>query len=151
MKDRIIDVMNYLQMKPSSFANATNIKLATLSQILNGRNNPSLEVVSKIRTAFPFLSYDWIISGEGEMCKEQPTLPFTDEDTPFNHDENREFTTERTNDSENRKDFAPYRSQEHPRVPEIEEIKYIERPAKKIREIKIFYDDGTYETFVPQK
>ena len=143
--------MNYLQMKPSSFANATNIKLATLSQILNGRNNPSLEVVSKIRTAFPFLSYDWIISGEGEMCKEQPTLPFTDEDTPFNHGENREFTTERTNDSENRKDFAPYRPQEHPRVPEIEEIKYIERPAKKIREIKIFYDDGTYETFVPQK
>ena len=143
--------MNYLQMKPSSFANATNIKLATLSQILNGRNNPSLEVVSKIRTAFPFLSYDWIISGEGEMCKEQPTLPFTDEDTPFNHDENREFTTERTDDAENRKDFVPYQPQEHSKSIEIEEIKYIEKPVKKIREIKIFYDDGTYETFVPQK
>ena len=142
--------MNYLQMKPSSFANATNIKLATLSQILNGRNNPSLEVVTKIRAAFPQLSYDWMISGEGPMCKAEPMLPF-DENEGFKTDENREFTTERTDDSENRKDFAPYRPQEHPRVPEIEEIKYIERPAKKIREIKIFYDDGTYETFVPQK
>ena len=164
MKDRIIDIMNYLQMKPSTFAGATNIKLATLSQILNGRNNPSLEVVSKIRTAFPFLSYDWIISGEGEMCKEEPTLcnedpvqpkkttlPFVDENTPSNPDENREFATERTDDSENRKDFAPYRPQEHSRTAEIEEVRYIEKPAKKIREIKIFYDDGTYETFVPQK
>lgn len=151
MKDRIIDIMNYLQMKPTSFANATNIKLATLSQILNGRNNPSLEVVTKIRTAFPFLSYDWMISGEGEMCKEQPTLPFMDGTSPMNPDENREFPTERTDGAENRKDFAPYHPQEHAKAAEIEEIRYIERPAKKIKEIKIFYDDDTYETFVPQK
>ena len=142
--------MNYLHMKPSSFANATNVKLATLSQILNGRNNPSLEVVTKIRAAFPYLSYDWMISGEGLMFKEEPTLPF-DENEGFKTDENREFTTERTDDAENRKDFVPYQPQEHSKSIEIEEIKYIEKPVKKIREIKIFYDDGTYETFMPQK
>lgn len=150
MKNRIIEIMNYLHMKPSSFANATNIKLATLSQILNGRNNPSLEVVTKIRAAFPYLSYDWMISGEGLMFKEEPTLPF-DENEGFKTDENREFTTERTDDAENRKDFVPYQPQEHSKSIEIEEIKYIEKPVKKIREIKIFYDDGTYETFMPQK
>ena len=150
MKDRIIEFMNYLQMKPSSFANATNIKLATLSQILNGRNNPSLEVVTKIRTAFPYLSYDWMISGEGPMCKEEPTLPF-DENGGFKTDENREFTAERTDDTENRKDFAPYQPQDQGKSAVTEEIRYIERPAKKIREIKIFFDDDTYETFVPQK
>lgn len=150
MKDRIIEFMNYLQMKPSSFANATNIKLATLSQILNGRNNPSLEVVTKIRTAFPYLSYDWMISGEGPMCKEEPTLPF-DENGGFKTDENREFTAERTDDTENRKDFVPYQPQDQGKSAVTEEIRYIERPAKKIREIKIFFDDDTYETFVPQK
>ena len=150
MKDRIIEFMNYLQMKPSSFANATNIKLATLSQILNGRNNPSLEVVTKIRTAFPYLSYDWMISGEGPMCKEEPTLPF-DENEGFKTDENREFTAERTDDTENRKDFVPYQPQDQGKYALTEEIRYIERPAKKIREIKIFFDDDTYETFVPQK
>lgn len=150
MKDRIIEFMNYLQMKPSSFANATNIKLATLSQILNGRNNPSLEVVTKIRTAFPYLSYDWMISGEGPMCKEEPTLPF-DENGGFKTDENREFTAERTDDTENRKDFVPYQPQDQGKSAVTEEIRYIERSAKKIREIKIFFDDDTYETFVPQK
>ncbi len=142
--------MNYLQMKPTLFANATNIKLATLSQIINGRNNPSLEVVMKIRTAFPFLNYDWIISGEGNMCKEEPTLPF-DENSPSKTVENQLFATEGTDESENRKEIASKSSKSIPQRTEVEDIKYIESPVKKIREIKIFYDDDTYETFVPQK
>ncbi len=150
MKDRIIEIMNYLQMKPSSFANATNIKLATLSQILNGRNNPSLEVVTKIRTAFPYLSYDWIISGEGSMCKEEATLPFAENDL-LKIDENRLFVGEGTEEPENRKEIAPKIPKNEAKYSEIEEIRYIERPAKKIKEIKIFYNDDTYETFVPQK
>ena len=150
MKDRIIEIMNYLQMKPSSFANATNIKLATLSQILNGRNNPSLEVVTKIRTAFPYLSYDWIISGEGSMCKEEATLPFAENDL-LKIDENRLFADERAEEPENRKEIAPKSQKNEANYSEIEEIRYIERPAKKIKEIKIFYNDDTYETFVPQK
>lgn len=150
MKDRIIEIMNYLQMKPSSFANATNIKLATLSQILNGRNNPSLEVVTKIRTAFPYLSYDWIISGEGSMCKEEATLPFAENDL-LKIDENRLFVGEGTEEPENRKEIAPKSQKNEANYSEIEEIRYIERPTKKIKEIKIFYNDDTYETFVPQK
>ena len=150
MKDRIIEIMNYLQMKPSTFANATNIKLATLSQIINGRNNPSLEVISKIRTTYPFLSYDWIISGEGTMCKEEPTLPFA-ENLPSKTDENQIFPTERTDDSENRKENGSNQAKNQCKYSEIEEIRYIERPPKKIKEIKIFFDDDTYETFVPQK
>ena len=31
-----------------------------------------------------------------------------------------------------------------------EEIKYVEIPAKKITEIRIFFDNGTYETFKPE-
>ena len=31
-----------------------------------------------------------------------------------------------------------------------EEIKYVEVPAKKITEIRIFFDNGTYETFKPE-
>lgn len=142
--------MNYLQMKPTSFANATNIKLATLSQIINGRNNPSLEVVMKIRTAFPFLNYDWIISGEGNMCKEEPMLPFEENSTPKKV-ENQLFPPERTDEPENRKDFASKSGKSDAKYTEIEEIRYIEKPAKKIKEIKIFFDDDTYETFVPQK
>lgn len=150
MKDRIFEIIKYLDLKPTLFASETNINPATLSQILNGRNNPSLEVIAKIRARYPHISYDWLINGEGEMCK-QATLPFADEFSPSNLNENREFATKSTDNTENRKDFVPNRPKEYPRTSEIEEIRYIEKPVKKIREIKIFYDDDTYETFVPQK
>jgi hypothetical protein len=32
-----------------------------------------------------------------------------------------------------------------------EEVKYIEKPARRITEIRIFFDNGTYETFRPEK
>ena len=32
-----------------------------------------------------------------------------------------------------------------------QEIIYKEKPARNIAEIRIFYDDGTYETFTPNK
>ena len=37
--------------------------------------------------------------------------------------------------------------------PEIirEEIKYVDRPQRKITEIRIYFDDLTFETFVPSK
>lgn len=151
MKERIIQIMNSLQMKPSSFANATKIKLTTLSQIINNRSNPSLEVVKKIHTAFPSLNIEWILYGEGEMyIGEPPQFPIVPEalscecQSPLNPDE-------RTDEPENRKDFASIEHKEAGRSAETEAIRYIERPAKKIKEIKIFYDDDTYETFVPQK
>ena len=32
-----------------------------------------------------------------------------------------------------------------------EEVKYIEKPHPKITEIRIFFDNGTYEVFKPEK
>ena len=31
------------------------------------------------------------------------------------------------------------------------EVKYVDKPSRKITEIRVFFDDGTYETFEPQK
>lgn len=137
-------------MKPSSFANATNIKLTTLSQIINNRSNPSLEVVKKIHTAFPTINLEWILYGTGEMYTGELLPPTVTTEAISNESENPLNANERTNGAEYRKDFAPIGHKEECRETEIETIRYIERPVKKIKEIKIFYDDDTYETFVPQ-
>ena len=35
-----------------------------------------------------------------------------------------------------------------PRTPVIREVvKYVDKPQRRITEIRIFFDDGTYETF----
>lgn len=150
MKDRIIEIMNSLELKPTTFANATGIKLATLSQILNGRNNPSLEVVMKIHSAFKQLNLEWILYGTGSMFNENDELLPLDFELSGN-DENPKFTDEVTNDSENRKEIASKSPLFEANHSEPEVVKYVEKPVKKIKEIKIFFDDDTYETFVPQK
>lgn len=151
MKDRILELMNYLQMKPTSFANTTQIKLATLSQIINGRNNPSLEVITKIHAAFNFLNLEWLLYGKGEMCNGELPQDFFTEISPSRDSENQKNAGEWTDDAENRKEIASIPPFGSIKQPDVEDIRYNERPARKIKEIKIFYDDGTYETIVPQK
>ena len=52
---------------------------------------------------------------------------------------------------ENRKE-PPLRNAENaPKEIVKQKIRYIEKPARKITEIRIFFDDKTYETFRPEK
>lgn len=67
MKDRIKKIQEYSGLSLGVFASRTGIKSASLSHILNGRNNPSLDVVMKIHETFPDISWDWILYGTGPM------------------------------------------------------------------------------------
>ena len=126
-------------MTAAQFAEKIGISPSSLSHILSGRNNPSLEVVMKIHKACDYISLDWLLYGEGQMETD------VDSDnnihyTPSLFDENSLFTPERPASPEYRKENEIVR----------EEIKYVEVPAKKITEIRIFFDNGTYETFKPE-
>lgn len=67
MKDRIKKIQEYSGLSLGVFASRTGIKAASLSHILNGRNNPSLDVVMKIHETFPEISWDWMLYGTGPM------------------------------------------------------------------------------------
>jgi hypothetical protein len=66
-------------------------------------------------------------------------------------DESAFFTPEGTDERENRKEMASKSPVFAPKEIVREEIKYVEKPARKITEIRIFFDNGTYETFRPEK
>ncbi len=48
MKDRIKQIIDQEHLSPSSFADKLQLGRAVVSHILNGRNNPSLDVVTRI-------------------------------------------------------------------------------------------------------
>ena len=68
-KDRIVALINALGMQPTQFAGVVGLQSATLSHIINGRNNASLDVMEKILLQFPQVSADWLILGQGEMMR----------------------------------------------------------------------------------
>ncbi len=67
MKDRIIQLMEHENLSASKFAEIIGVQRSSISHIQSGRNKPSLDIVQKIKTSFPHLNLEWLISGEGEM------------------------------------------------------------------------------------
>lgn len=53
-----------------SFSEALDISEGTLKSMFNRGTNPSFEVIEKIANAYPNLSLEWLITGKGEMLKQ---------------------------------------------------------------------------------
>ena len=140
-------------MSSVQFAEKIDISPSSLSHILNGRNKPSLEVVMKIHKACSYVNLLWLLYGEGEM--EMPADNQNVEDSGISGmmmlGENPIFVSYGAEERENRKEMEVRTPVFAPKEIVREEVKYIEKPAKKITEIRIFFDNGTYETFRPDK
>ena len=153
MKERIAQIMQKEEMTAAQFAEKIGLSPSSLSHILNGRNNPSLDVVMKIHKACSYVNLPWLIYGEGTM-EGQPEAPQSEASRVSGislFDESAFFTPEGTDERENRKEMASKSPVFTPKEIVREEIKYVEKPARKITEIRIFFDNGTYETFRPEK
>lgn len=81
MDTRLQEILNYTQMSPAEFAERIQVQRSSISHILNGRNKPSLDFLTKVKEQFPEISWDWLILGQGAMTdlgpseKVAPTLP----------------------------------------------------------------------------
>ena len=144
IKDRIRMIMEREKVPPRVFAETIGVQQSTLSHILNDRNKPSLEVVMKVHQTYSYVNLEWLLYGKGEMIasvEDASIVSSSGDYQPSLFDEN----------PENRKEM-PLRSTENaPKEIVKQEIRYIEKPARKITEIRIFFDDNTYETFRPEK
>lgn len=69
VKDKIERIMEREQMNSLQFASEIGIQGSTLSHILNDRNKPSLDVLTKILNRFRTISSDWLILDVGSMYR----------------------------------------------------------------------------------
>lgn len=154
INDRVKLIIEREQMSVKEFAESINITDATIKHIINGRNNPSYDVMQKILSRYPYINSSWLIMGEGEMYREGIRRENTDNN--FGNgglfpDENAFSATERTDNSKNRKDLPLEKHKKESENTINKEVIYQKLPERKVKEIRVFYDDGTYETFKPEK
>lgn len=138
MKERIAQIIQKEEMTAGQFAEKIGISSSALSHILSGRNNPSLDFVMKIHKACDYINLNWLLYGEGDM------------ETEVEDGENTLNPIQRSIPEEYRKENESNTPIYAPKEIVREEIKYIEKPARKITEIRIFFDNGTYEIFKPE-
>lgn len=137
MKDRIYQLMKSKSMSQKEFANELCIAEGTLSSIFSGRTKASNNIVFSIHERFPEISIPWLMFGEGEMMganlsdgangTAQSPAPSPTASTPDLFQEAFPQTS------------IPMS------VKEV--VKYIDKPQRQITEIRVFFDDGTYQTF----
>ena len=149
MKDRIIQIMQKEGLSNAEFAEKIGISTSSLSHIFNGRNKPSLDVVMRIHKACPYVNIEWLLYGEGEMEGGEPSNTPTAQLTQDH--ENPEKSTGSPILFDFRKENATETPVYTPKETVREEIRYIEKPHPKITEIRIFFDNGTYQVFKPEK
>ena len=151
IKDRIKMIMEYEQMTAAALAESIGVSQGTISHTLGDRNKyPSTDFIIKLHERFGYISLDWLLTGKGEMIEEQSTSS-NDEIQDLFGSKNSKITDNGSGNQEKRKEIALespiYNSKEVVK----QEVIYKEVPAKKITEIRVFFDDNTYQIFKPEK
>ena len=154
MKDRIRQIMESRKMTQSEFSDYIELAPATLSSIFNGRTRPTLNVVEALKKKIPNINIEWLMFGTGSMYLPEEQGP----DLPHQEGQN---VQQSMLDFDQPASQAPQISTSLPQNfnsvrtthPEIarEEIKIVDKPQRRVMEIRVFYDDQTWETFVPAK
>lgn len=151
IKDRFKMIMERERLTAGAFAESIGVAQATISHILGPRNKyPSTEVILRLHQRYNDINLEWLLTGEGEMSNTPDSSIESGFDYPL-FAENAVNPSEVTSHAENRKEIASEIPVNVPKEIVKQEIIYKERPPRKITEIRIFFDDNTYETFKPEK
>jgi|SRR5690554_1308125 len=148
MKDRIRLIMEKENLTPAKFADKLDINRAVISHILNGRNNPSLDVVTKILDEMDYINPEWLIKGVGNIYKEGINFDELPKDRDLFNQEH-EIHDQRMNDAEQTKENNLKAQDITPQSPIYKDIEPEKKLVKKITQIIIYYDDNTFEKFSP--
>lgn len=131
-RERLVKIIESEGLTARQFAAEIGVSAGTISNILGGRNNASLEIMTKILNRFRTISADWLILGTGTMYRPNggvtQTALFGDM-RPVDVEQNADTTV----------DNPPMASKaagaEQP----------TEATRKQVAKIVVFYTDGTFE------
>jgi transcriptional regulator with XRE-family HTH domain len=132
----------------AKFADRLQINRANISHILNGRNNPSLDVVTKILSGMPYINTEWLINGSGQMYKDG----FDIDSIPKEHDlfnQSPTITSKEKEPAIKPEEVEINKPEKGSQIADSKIIDVQKNYDKKITQIIIYYNDNTFETFMP--
>ena len=161
MKDRIRQIMESQHMTQNEFAEFIGTTPATLSGIFNDRTRPTLNIVEAIKKKISDINTDWLIFGHGTMYRSENTTPEAPVKTPepvaqrdlFGNDPMIDFSQSSPSTPQNAPLSPSYPNSVRPTHLEFsrEDLKKLDKQPRKVTEIRVYYDDQTWESFLPAK
>jgi len=80
MKDRIILLIKAKNLTAAQFADEIGVQKSSISHIISGRNNASLDFIQKVLLRYPDVSMDWLMFGKGPIFRSIETSPNANND-----------------------------------------------------------------------
>ena len=185
-KEKIEFIIQEKHLNNTQFCNEVCISPGTLSHILSGRTQPTLNILRSITQAFPDINPAWLFYDKEPIYlnSDSPT-PGDDvsDDTYLNNDQVDEMASSEDGQmslfafpagsapagkgsggnnsqaaaapasapnaagSRRTSAFQPVSSSMNVQEIVAETLKQQQKPARKVVEVRIFFDDGTFETF----
>ena len=153
--------MESKHMTQQVFAQFIEMSPASLSSIFNDRTKPTLNIVEAIKKKIPNINTDWLMFGSGDMYV-AASPPSSTPQEALKPTENGLF-----DGVSSVLDFDTTSAPTPQTVPQAnvsfnsvksthqnysrEEVKIADKPQRRVVEIRVFYDDQTWESFSPSK
>jgi plasmid maintenance system antidote protein VapI len=118
---RLNKIMSYYGLSASAFSELIQVQRSSISHILSGRNKPSLDFILKLNSGFPDINLYWLMNGSGDMINSSSS------------------SSTLSKDLKNQTEFL------HPKHTNTK------NQSKDIDRIVIFYKDGTFDGYNPNK
>lgn len=157
-KDRIIYLIHDKGLSNVEFSAITGIAPATISHITSGRSKPTLQVFKGILNGFPDLNSEWVFLGTGPMYKNNNKVNGESGESAAQGSDTLDlFSNLLADDSpaggNNRQNHVSPRALGLDLRDAIKEsmIAVMSQQKRQITEVRIFFDDGTYEAFSTPK
>ena len=151
MINRISILLKSKNISAAKFADEIDVQRSSISHILSGRNNPSLEFIQKILKTYPEISPEWLISGKGSILKNLDLFENMEE---RNQENNKNLTEIKTTDIPKEKDVTNKPKDLIQTKSLSKEDKISEKvntiSNKKIEKIMVFYTDATFKEYIPE-
>lgn len=151
MKDRIKKIMESQHMTQQVFADFIGVGAATLSGIFNDRTRPTINIIEAIKKKLPALSTDWLMFGIEPMYVDQPS---STDSSPVSSGSSQESMLDfdaPTAPLAARPAVSSIPNRAGRMEMEVDFMKNFDKTPRKVTEIRVFYDDQTWESFIPAK
>lgn len=166
--------MDSIGVPSSQFADSCEIPRPSFSQLLSGRNQKVSDVlIKKIHSAYPELSILWLMFGEGNMVSgsEESKEASSSKELIKNSKPNSQIASELPENPTGGQDNALYSNlrglntidqqakstiyqqlEENKKIIELQmQIEKLTKNPRRVTQITVYYDDSTFETFIPSK
>jgi transcriptional regulator with XRE-family HTH domain len=131
-RERLIEIMKSQELNSKQLSLELGVSAGTISNIIGGRNKPSLELLQNIANHFPFINPAWLFLGFGEK--------YIDGYVP-----DRSETCHNLFSQVETIPSTCITTESHTSNEKILSVASQSCPTRKVEKVVIFYSDGTFE------